>query len=191
MTLTVPPRLGAIAGLAGIGTWTALYLTAVALYPGYSVVDNFLSDLGHPDAPGNWAFNAACILGGILFLPFGLAIGSVLGGRLGQAGGLLLALAGIALVLVGVFPEESPNNLHFLVSLSFFLLLTAAAATLALPLHNSRDFGPLVGILAGVTVAGSLAFVVSGGTKILEHVAVYAGLAWAAASAVRLAMKRP
>ena len=158
MAFQIPPRVGAASGLAAIVAWVSLYLVAVALYPGYSIVDNYLSDLGHPSlAPGYWAFNAADILAGILFIPYGLAVGSVLRTRLGKVGGAFVVLTGMGLILVGVFPEDSPYGLHFVASLAFFLLLTASAAFLA-----------------------------SGGSKLLEHVAVYAGLIWGAWTAVRL-----
>lgn len=186
MALRIPSRAGAGFGLAAVVAWTSLYLVSVALHPGYSIVDNYLSDLGHPQAPGNWAFNAADIVAGALFIPFGIAVGQALGTRLGKAGNVLIVLAGLALILVGVFPEESPNNLHTLVSAAFFLLLTAAAATLAVPLHMTPSFGRLSSYLAGATVAGSAAFLASGGSKLLEHVAVYAGLIWATWTAVRL-----
>ncbi|MGQ0797050.1 MAG: DUF998 domain-containing protein [Methanobacteriota archaeon] len=186
MAPSIPPRLGAASGIAAVVAWTALYLTSVALDPGYSVIENYLSDLGHPTAPGNWAFNAADLIAGILFIPFALAVGQVLRTRLGWIGSMLMVLAGLALVLVGVFPEESPNNLHVIVSAAFFLLLTASAAVLGRPLHVSPAFGRLSGYLAAATVAGSVAFLVSGGSRVLEHVAVYAGLVWAAWTAARL-----
>jgi len=183
----IPPRVGAASGLAAIVAWVSLYLVAVALYPGYSIVDNYLSDLGHPSlAPGYWAFNAADILAGILFIPYGLAVGSVLRTRLGKVGGAFVVLTGMGLILVGVFPEDSPYGLHFVASLAFFLLLTASAAALAIPFHTSPAFGRLAGYLAGATVAASVAFLASGGSKLLEHVAVYAGLIWGAWTAVRL-----
>jgi len=184
--LRIRPRIGAYAGLAALGVWTSLYVVSAVLHGSYSIVDNYLSDLGHPQAAGNWAFNAACIFGGLLFIPYGLAVGPALGSRLGGAGSALIIAAGFALFLVGVFPEESPNDLHFLVSLAFFILLTLSAAVLAVPLLMTPSFGRLAGYLAGAAVAGSAAFLVSGGSKLLEHVAVYTGLVWALWTAIRL-----
>lgn len=186
MALTIPRRTAALFGFAAIAVWLALYLTAVALYPGYSATENYLSDLGHPDAPGNWAFNAGDILGGILFLPFSYGLARALGGRLALIGGALLIAANGFLVLVGVFPEESPYALHTIASAGFFFLLGIGAAVLAVPLHRSKAFGPVVALLGGVVFAACIAYPITGLQPIIEHVAVFSGIVWAGLAAVLL-----
>lgn len=186
----ISSRSGGMLGIAAVGVWVALYLVAAVAYPGYDVTRNFLSDLGHPAAPAAWAFNGACILAGLLLIPFGLSLGQALGGRAGMAGGALLAASAVALILVGVFPEESPNNVHFIVSLSFFLLLTASAGVLVVPLLRSSQFGSPAGIMAALTFAVALLFVSTGGRQLLEHATVYVALAWAAVTSWRLRQRK-
>ncbi len=191
MASVLSARTGGALGAIGIATWVALYAVAVTSYAGYDITENFLSDLGHPDAPAAWAFNAGAILGGLLLLPFGFVVGRTTGGHLGLAGGVLLAAAAAFLLLVGVFPEESPYNLHFVVSAGFFLLLALAAATLAVPMHVSPAFGPVAGWLAGATVAASAALVLTGVAPLFEHITVYIGLGWSAFGAGRLLRAGP
>lgn len=186
MAFRVSTRLGAAFGLLAILAWLAFYFIAAASLPGYDLLVNQVSDLGHPSAPGAWAFNAACILAGLLFVPFTLAIPGALAGRLAKAGSGLLTGAVAFLVLVGVFPEESPNNLHFLVSSGFFILLLTSAVVLAYPLHESRDFGHLSGYLAAATAAASIATIVTLAEPIIEHLTVYIALLWIARAAGRM-----
>ncbi len=93
-------------------------------------------------------------------------------------GAALLVFSAVALVLVGVFPEESPNNMHLIASLLFFVLLAASLAVLAVPMFRSTLFGPVAGVLAAVTSISSLTFIMTGGRPLLEHVAVYLALVW-------------
>jgi len=186
MGVSLPKRYAAACGFAGVVVWVALYAVAALAYAGYDPVRNYLSDLGHPAAAGNWAFNGGAVAAGLLFLPFAIGVGQVLRSHVGWAGSLLLFLAATSLILVGLLPEESPNNMHFLVSAAFFLLLTLGAAVLAIPLHRSKDFGAVSGLLSGATVAGGIAFLASGGQPLPEHIAVFVGLAWSIWNAGRM-----
>lgn len=181
----VPAKSGGWLGVAAIAAWVVLYVTAAVPYVGYDLTTNYLSDLGHPQAPAAWAFNAGAILGGILFVPFALALGRALGGRLGTAGGFLLLIAAVFLILVGVFPESSPNNLHFIVSAGFFLTTLISALVLAIPLHVSKAFGPMSGLLSGAVIAASVVLLATF-APLYEHITVYLALVWAAWNAMRL-----
>lgn len=186
MVPRIPARTGGAFGLVAVAAWASLYGVAASSYAGYDPRVNFLSDLGHPLAPAAWAFNAGCILAGLLYVPYSLSVGHVLGGRAGLAGSALLLAASGSQVLVGVFPEESPSGMHFIASAAFFLLLTLSAGILALPLHASRAFGPGSGILAGAVVAGGVMLLASRVDPLWEHVAVGLGLAWSLWNAARL-----
>jgi hypothetical membrane protein len=164
-------RLGGGFGILAACVWTGLYLISATTYGGYDITRNYLSDLGQPAAPGAWAFNAACILAGLLFLPFALGLFREIPAKLGS-GSVVLFLSAIALVLVGVFPEESLYQLHFYATLSFFLLLAASAAILAVPLYRLPRFGPPAGLMAALTVVAALAFLGTGGVPLLEHITV-------------------
>lgn len=183
MKQLIPHRLTAVLGFAGAGTWTVLYAVAALSYPGYDMTRHFLSDLGHPLAPGAWAFNLAAVLAGILFVPTSWALGQAAGGRAGIVGGGLGAVAAVFLVLVGIFPEESPNNMHFLVSSGFFLSQLAGAAFLMVPLHRNPMFGPVSGLLAAATIGADIVFIAARTFETFlqyatEHVSVFVALAW-------------
>lgn len=166
--------------------WLVLYAIAAASLPGYDVRTNQVSDLGHPNSPGAWAFNAACILAGLFFVPFALSIPNALSGPMAKAGSGFLTVAVAFLVLVGVFPEESPNNAHFLVAAGFFIFLLLSALVLAYPLHESKEFGHLSGYLAAATAAAAAATIVTLTEPIIEHLTVYAALLWTARAAGRM-----
>ena len=85
-----------------------------------------------------------------------------------------------------MFPEESPNNLHVLVSGGFFILLLISAVVLAYPLQESKDFGHLTGYLAAATAAASLATIVTRAEPLIEHITVFLGLLWSARAAGRM-----
>jgi len=186
MTFRVPLRVGAGFGLLASIVWLVLDFVAVSLYPGYDPRVNNVSDAGSAANPGAWAFNAGGVLGGILFLPYTLAIPRAVRGRLGMLGGSLLTAAAVFLALVGVFPEGSLYELHFRVSVGFFLFVLAGSATLAYPLRESHAFGPLSGYLAGATAAAAIATGVTGIAPLPEHLAVYIALLWTAQTAGRM-----
>ncbi len=183
-------RTAGLLGFAAIATWTLLYLVAVVATPTYTITGSYLSDLGNPSAPAPWAFNAADILGGILFAPFGFVLGRTVGGRAGRAAQALLVVSAIGLILVGIFPEGSPYSLHTIVSAVFFLLVAISAALVAVPMYASTTFRRTGGYLAGATVAASITFLVTG-EQLPEHVAVYVALLWQAWTAWRMYRSAP
>jgi len=184
-SMKLDARTGGLLGFAAIATWTLLYLVAVASTPTYTITGSYLSDLGNPNAPAPWAFNAADILGGILFVPFGFIVGRTVGGRVGRMAQALLPISAVGLIFVGIFPEGSPYSLHTIVSAVFFLLLAVSAGIVGVPMYSSSTFGRVGGYLAGITVAAAIAFLITT-NQLLEHVAVYAALVWQAWTAWRI-----
>ena len=196
----IETRTGALFGGAAVASWVALYLVAALSTPGYTITGNRLSDLGNPSAPAAWAFNSACILAGLFFLPYAWALGAGLRVWMRRVGTYLLSLAAVFLVLLGVFHEESPNNLHFIFSALFFLLFMMAISHYAVAMWREPRYGKVSGILSVVASGFALLFVVTvlfesvanaqiaGGTvsNSLEHFTVFAGLAWAAWNAWRI-----
>ncbi len=110
--------------LASIGTLQFIIAMTVAesLYPGYSVHQNYISDLGvGPTAP---IFNVSIVIFGIL----ALIAGVLLLRELRMPFTVAMILAGLGAIGVGLFPEGSPYHLHTAFSLVAFLFggLTAA-----------------------------------------------------------------
>ena len=196
----IESRTGALFGWIAVATWFVLYLVAALSTPGYSITAQRLSDLGNPAAPAPWAFNSACILAGIFFLPFALALGVGMRPWMRRIGTYLLSLASIFLILLGVFHEESPYNLHFVFSALFFLLFMMAISHYAVAMWRNPRYGKVSGALSVLASGLALLFIVlvlvenlasppiseSPLSNALEHLTVFAGLAWAGWNAWRI-----
>ncbi len=196
----VEPKLGALTGFAAVAAWTILYLVAALQTPYYSITGNALSDLGNPHAPAPWAFNAGNIVAGVLFLPFAWALRAGLTKWIGLVGSSILTLDAAFLILVGVFPEGSPYDLHFTFSALFFIGIMVVISHYAVSMWKSPTYGKLSGSLAVFASSLALLLVIvevlerglrvdlggSATMNVLEHATVYAALGWAAWNAWRL-----
>ncbi len=193
-------RTGALFGWAAVVVWMVLYLVAALSTPGYTVTGNRLSDLGNPAEPTPWAFNSACILAGVFFLPYAWTLGAGMRPWMRRVGSALLTLAAVFLILLGVFHEGSPYDLHFIFSGLFFILFMMAISHYAVAMWRNPRYGKVSGALSVLASGLALVFIVvvltetltdrslAGGavSNVLEHVTVWAGLAWAAWNALRL-----
>lgn len=97
-------RTGAIAGILAPPVFAALIILESILRPGYSQVNNYISDLGV--GPYSIIQNTNFIFFGLLIAIFGLGFGrilTVLTGRKVQAVVWLLVIGGLGCVLAGVF----------------------------------------------------------------------------------------
>ncbi len=116
-------RLGAT--LVGIGTIQFIVAMGVvqAGYPGYSLLTNYISDLGNTaTSPWHVIFNASIILLGLLAFAGILFLWSAFPrSALRPVGLVLLLIASIAAILVGCFPENVNPSVHDLASLMVFL----------------------------------------------------------------------
>ncbi len=119
-------------------------------HPGYSLVNNYISDLGNtqcgpwpnansPDlcSPAHDVFNASVIVLGLLAI-----VGAVLvragftSRRAGFVGRNLVAVAGLGAVGVGIFPENVALTIHEIVSADAFLVGSLALVVLALAMFS-------------------------------------------------------
>ncbi len=202
----VETRTGVLFGWAAVAVWLLLYVVAAAATAGYTITGNRLSDLGNPAAGAPWAFNAACILAGLFFLPFAWTIGAGMRPWMRRVGSVLLSLAAVFLILLGVFHEGSPYDLHFIFSALFFILFMMAISHYAVAMWRSPRYGKVSGALSVLASGLALVFIVvvvveslatppvseSPVSNALEHLTVFAGLAWAAWNAWRVfRMGRP
>jgi len=143
---------------------------AIASTPGYQVFVQWVSDLGV--GGGAAFFNSGVIVAGILAIPFAVGLAVALHPqRLGLAGAGFLAVAGVALVGVGVFTETA-GDIHRQVSVAFFVLLMISMVLLAFPLYKSPSFGNWAGILTAIFVVVGVALAVAFNAGPLPETAV-------------------
>jgi len=108
-------RLAGLTLFVGAVQFLIAMIVAEALYLGYSVRDNYISDLGV--GPSALTFNSSIFLLGALIVVGAYFIHRGFGSRLFS---ILLILSGIGAVGVGLFTENYPV-LHFTASLTAFL----------------------------------------------------------------------
>lgn len=174
--------------LAGSGfvvaaTVTVLgFVTAEALYPGYSAADQTISALGSEDAPAvsQTVFNAAMILAGVLLVA---AAGGLQGVYERPGFPAVAGLTGLGVTAVGVFPAQTGAP-HFVAAFVAFggtgLTALMAARVIRAP------FRYLSAVIGGIELAAFGLFVaVGGGTPLgvggLERWVAYLGLLWVTA----------
>ncbi|WP_424357710.1 DUF998 domain-containing protein [Methanocella sp. MCL-LM] len=175
-----------LSAAVAIVTFCTLLLLAIMAYPGpFSPFTNYLSDLGSSklNPSGAILFNAACWIAGAMTILFFAGLGSWrTDGRVKLTIARLLgAFSGLALILVGVFPEDY-GRLHTIVAGAFFISLTLAIVATGFALWKGRDFlrpigyyGILVGIFSLIYLASYLA-----GYPILitEWITVMGAMGW-------------
>jgi len=189
-----------VSGVCGVLTpivaFTCIFLS-VASAPEFSWVDNALSDLGVMPGVTAAVFNYVLIVSGILGFIFATSLFRVMrffeifsaDGKLpylprrGLGGALLFSLACLALVAIGVFPENV-QYLHFFASVAFFVLLSGALLRMGFGFWQVKQ-KPLAvfTLLLGVVAAAPwlLLFLVRyvSGVAIPELIAAIAGGLWA------------
>jgi hypothetical membrane protein len=114
------------AGAWMIGVGVIQFVVAMGVvqlrYPGYSLLTNYISDLGNTaTSPLHLVFNASIIVLGVLaFVGILAAWGGFPAGGARLVGLGLLLIASIAAILVGLFPENVNPTVHGLASLTVF-----------------------------------------------------------------------
>lgn len=164
---------------------------AEALYPGYSVAGDYISDLGV--GPSSMVFNSSAFLFGLLSI-----IGTCFLPRTVDYGGLtvLLILMAIGAMGVGIFTSAFSTTIHGAVSLMAFgfgsLSAIASFKATKLPLSaisvtlGVMTLGALALFAAGLVTTGSLTsseppasgFFLGIGPGGMERMIVYPALIW-------------
>jgi hypothetical membrane protein len=178
-------RIGAWCGILAGVQFVIITFTLMIPYPeGYSFLENSFSSLGLSvtrgvPTPHNWFFFAtATTLGGILSVPFWLAIRTVFTETtpqkamswIGTIIGLIAApcLAGIGIFAGDVFPYQ-----HGWSTLLFFILFAIAIAFYSVAILLNKEYGyvySLVGVIACVILLLHI-FVIGGAA--MQKLTVY------------------
>jgi len=114
-----------IAGIVGVIApifILTLILLSISSFSQFSWTENALSDLGIQSGATAMVFNSALIVGGLLSIIFASGLNVYLKkSALGRIGAFIFALDCLALIAIGVFPENVKPT-HYYVSVIFFAL---------------------------------------------------------------------
>jgi len=151
---------GALIAL-GVVQFVAAMAWVQIRYGGYSLLTNYISDLGNTStSPLPAVFNISIMgLGAFAFLGTLLAWGGFARGGTRVVGLFLLLIASVAAVMVGLFPENVNPPVHDFVSLMVFLpgglALVILAAGMRAGSHWSsyRTFSAVLGAITLVSLA--------------------------------------
>jgi hypothetical membrane protein len=186
---TAAERLGA--GLIGFGV--VQFVVAMAwvqsAYPGYSLLQNYISDLGNTvTSPLHSVFNVSIMLLGVVAFPGILLTWSAFPAGGSRVIGLPLVLvASVAAILVGVFPENVNPPVHDFVSLMVFLPGGLAMTVLSFGMRPTSGWSPLRWTSLGLGAITLLALLYYAPTQtnnstwdpgLLERLIVFPLLTW-------------
>ncbi len=197
-------RLGAAFLIFGAVEFIVGMIVVQSQYPGYSLSQNYISDLGGAHSPWALGFDASVIILGLCAIVGALQIWGAFDPSGGRALGLgFLLIAGIGAVGVGVFPETTPvlsGGMHTIVS--FIAFLGAGIGLTSLSFATARGppwrvFRPLTLACGLVTLAaivlfslgqfGASAYYLDLGPGGMERLVVAPVLLWAIVEGVHLA----
>lgn len=180
------PRYRTVAGLSFVGAGTVLtlgFVSAAALYPGYSMADDTISALGAAGgtAESTLVFNGAMILAGLLAVLAAYGLYRVYENAIFS--GVLAVTAVGGYIGVGVFPAQTGFP-HFLAAMIAFVGTGVAALVTAAVVRG--PFRYLAGVLGIAELVALLLFVGLGaanplGIGGLERWVAYLGVVWAIA----------
>lgn len=162
-------------GVAACGVLVIGTLTSIGGLPGFSPRLGFISELAVPRNQHAGRLNVSFMIGGALVVLFALAVATTRGAarrRAARVAGASAAIAGVGVMLVGVYPLTRPVP-HLLVALVLGIAAVVSAIASARVVRGSAHADPRLGL--AVTVAmWSLAAMVAMGVGYFAWVCVHA-----------------
>jgi hypothetical membrane protein len=194
-------RLGALLVAFGAVEFSAAMAWVQTAYPGYSLLQNYISDYGNTaTSPLHVVFNVSiALLGLVAFAGILLLWGAFPSSATRPIGLPLLLIASVAAILVGFFPENVNPPVHSLASLLVFLPGGLALAVLSVGMTAATPWAvlrwPSLGL--GLVMLVSLAYYVPTQARnttfdpgLIERLIVFPILVWAVLVAV-VVLRRP
>lgn len=177
-------KMAGVAIFVGVAQFAFFLMIAEAYYPGYSISQNYISDLGATCnvtcrfiQPTSMIFNSSIIILGIVVLIASYLLRRGFGAVLLPA---LLAISGLGMIGVGIFTEAA-GVLHVIFSfLTFLFIGMTAIAAYRFQKRPMSYFSVLVGIVTLLAL-----FMFSNGIYLglgpggMERVIVYPVMLWA------------
>jgi Predicted membrane protein len=177
------PSIG-IFGLAGVAFFGVCWIIAASGDPGWVFGENMISDLGASGLDTEVIFNLGCVLGGMLVLVSGIGM-TTSKKRIYFATGIITALTGVFLAMIGLFPENV-GDAHVIFALLVFAAMLAGMIVTAIGdivYENKISFAiniVLIALILFVAFTQSFAF--------LEAAAAIFGLLWLSVHSIKLSM---
>lgn len=148
-------------GLAWLLTCQFFVVEALAAlrYGGYSYSADVISDLGTASSPAGTLMNASFVVQGLLITAGALLLGPGLAGTGGRVARVLLVVAGVGVLLVGVFPSDGNATAHLVGATAHFLGGGLGLIALAYGVRpRSEALGTTLAVLGMVGVIGTVFF---------------------------------
>ena len=187
---------GALIAL-GMVQFAAAMAYVQSQYAGYSLLTNYISDLGNTStSPAHLVFNVSIIVLG-LFAFFGilLAWGGFPRGGTRVVGLFLLLVASLAAITVGLYPENVNSSVHDLASLMVFLPAGLALVLLSVGMRSMtlwdgfRGFSLILGLVVLLSLAyyaPTQSYNTTWDPGLVERLIVYPILLWGFVAGVHL-----
>jgi hypothetical membrane protein len=172
-------RITKIAGLCGILLPAIVFVCigfAISHSPWFKWTHNALSDLGVEGISALF-FNSGMVFGGILALLFSIGLMKTLSNKIGA---YTLGLSAVALIGIGVFPENI-NLPHFIASAAFFILVTLSLIILAMTIKKDKfekNMAGLATIFAMIALSSGLLLLPFEGIAIPESIVCFPAFIW-------------
>ncbi len=173
------PNTGKNAGallLLGGAVWILAIIISEALYPGYSINSNYISDLGTGPWPAGIIFNLSTIIFGICVIS-GASILVQSGSKEFFIYGL--AIAGFGVMFVGVFPEDTGLP-HFVSAGTAFIIGSISAIAASMQIERPFSFFSATMGVTGLAALTALktGFYLSLGPGGMERLIAYPLVLW-------------
>lgn len=172
-------RIAGLLGFVGIAQIVLAIIICEALYSGYSVGQQYISDLGNWSLAGNYAaiFNASIIFAGALGIASAYFIQQAFKNRLFTS---LLMISSICNILIGVFAEDISMPAHGISALIGLILGLGATFMTSRFVKSPLSYAPI--ILGGVIIL-AVVLQASGnylglGLGGIERLEIYPTLLW-------------
>ncbi|MDO5852800.1 MAG: DUF998 domain-containing protein [Thermoplasmata archaeon] len=181
----VSPAPFAVIGIVAAFLFAVVWIVAAKNDPSWVFGDNTLSDMGISDVQLTAdLFMYGCIITGILILVFGAGKACSEAGY-SRASGILLAAAGVFLVLVGVYNKDFGNgNTHETVAWLFFVFLALAAIVSIF--GDMAEGKRLNGIITTILVLICIGVCIGNTLAYTEGVVVACSLIWLLAESAKM-----
>ena len=174
-----------VVGLAAVVIFGLGWLLGTLADTSWVFGENMLSDLGADVSPGRYYFNLGCFFGGLLVMIAGIGIASMRKYRLYAEAGLLAAFAGVCLVMIGLFPEDTGDiHVAFAVVLFAFGIIGMAVMCAGDWKYGHVLCGGVTMLLIGIVLVTAVLEPLA----MIEAIAVIAFLIWFAMSCVKISL---